>query len=89
MNIDLDTNDLTLDADGFNANDKILDWNNSWTTYTYNGTTYGVDLMAGKSYIFRIATAFTWSYTIPAGALAAEQGSDVQTVKVQKAVELN
>lgn len=88
MDIDLDTDDLTLDADGFNAGDKILDWTGAWTTYTYNGTTYGVDLLAGKSYIFRIATGgWSWTYTIPGGALAAEH-DDVQPVKVQKAVEL-
>jgi len=72
LNIDLDTDDLTLDADGFNSGDKILDWTGAWTTYTYNGTTYGVDLMAGKSYIFRIAAPFTWEYTIPTGAVASE-----------------
>lgn len=90
LNVDLDTDDLDLDADGFNSGDKILDWTGAWTTYTYNGTTYGVDLMAGKSYIFRIAAPFTWEYTIPTGAVASEGPVVRKAAKSQPAaVELN
>jgi len=89
MDIALDTNDLGLNVQGFNANDVVLNWNGFWQQFVFNGTTYGTSLTAGKSYIFKIAAPFTWSYTIPAGALAGEQGPATQSVKVQKAVELN
>lgn len=87
MDIALDTDDLTLNVDGFNANDAILNWNGFWQTFVFNGTTYGTDLLAGKSYIFKVAAPFTWDYTIPAGALAAEEPT-VRTVKAQKSNDL-
>jgi hypothetical protein len=71
MDVDLDTDDLTLAADGFASGDKILDWNGAgWASYTYNGTSYGVDLTAGKSYVFKTAAPFTWDYTVGGGAMA-------------------
>jgi len=91
MDIDLDTDDLTLSADGFAAGDKILDWVGFWSSYTYNGTTYGLDLLAGKSYMFNIASgAFTWDYTIPMpAAVTATSVPTVQKVRAQSNTVLN
>ena len=86
MDVDMDTNDLTLAADGFALNDSILDWVGFWSTFVYNGT-YGVDFMAGKSYIMRTAGAFSWSYDIPVAALASAPVV-TKTVKAAQAVEL-
>jgi hypothetical protein len=89
MDVDLDTNDLTLDADGFNTNDIILDWTGFWASYQYGGTgVYGVDFMAGKSYILKTAGAFTWDYAIPAGALATTPVV-TKSAKAAQSVELN
>jgi hypothetical protein len=88
MDIDLDGDDLTLAADGFASGDKILNWSGSWSTYTYNGTTYGLDLLAGKSYIFRVASAFTWDYTVAAAPAAAIEVPTVQKVRANNAAAL-
>jgi hypothetical protein len=87
MDVDLDSNDLTLHADGFATNDAILDWTGFWATYVYSGT-YNVDFLAGKSYILRTGAAFTWDYTIPTGALASTPVV-TKTSKAPQAVELN
>lgn len=89
MDIALDTDDLTLAADGFAAGDKILNWSGSWSTYTYNGTTYGLSLLAGKSYIFRVANAFVWDYTVAAAPAASIEVPTVQKVRANNATALN
>jgi hypothetical protein len=85
MNIDLDTDDLSLDADGFQAGDRIYEMvGGAWVNYNYNGTTYGVDLMAGEAYLFYTASAFTWDYTIPTPPAVA-----VAPVQVRKVASVN
>jgi len=77
MDIDLDEDDLTLPLDGFSLGDKILDWVGFWSSYTFYGSTYGVDLLAGKAYIFWIQNPFVWEIEVhygpaaPAAATAA------------------
>jgi hypothetical protein len=88
MNVDLDTNDLTLNADGFNALDVVLEYNSGWFTYAFNGSTYGFDLTAGRSYVMRTQGAFTWDYTIPTGALASTT-APVKVAKAAKSADLN
>jgi hypothetical protein len=88
MNVDLDTNDLTLNADGFNALDVVLEYNAGWFTYAFNGSTYGFDLTAGRSYVMRTGGAFTWDYTIPTGALASTT-APVKVAKAAKSADLN
>ena len=89
MDVDLDTNDLTLDADGFATGDIVLEYNGGWLTYVYNGATYGYDLTAGRSYVMRTGVAFTWDYTIPTGAVASTSTAPLKVAKAATSVELN
>lgn len=83
MDIVLDTNDLELNADGLNSGDKIMSWNNGWSTMTFNGTSYGgLTLAAGKAFLFKTLAPFTWDYTVPAAAAVSEV--DAPAVKVAK-----
>ena len=66
MDVDLDSNDLTLAADGFSNGDVLYEHNGSaWVAYTYDGSTYGLDLLAGESYLVKVnSAAFDWDYTV-------------------------
>lgn len=89
MDVDLDTNDLSVVADGLVNGDLFLEFiGGGWSTYTYNGS-FGFDLTAGQSYIIRAANAFTWDYTIPTGALASETSAPVKVAKAVKSVDMN
>jgi hypothetical protein len=84
MDIDLDDDDLTLDDDGFDNGDTILNWNNFWQSFVFNGTTYGVDLIGGRSYIFKVATPFNWVYTIPLPPPLAGSSTIQQATRIEK-----
>jgi hypothetical protein len=88
LNIDLDTDDLGLDADGFNSGDIIYAHNGAaWVAFTYNGATYGVDFLAGESYLVKVnGAAFTYDVTVGA-APAAVTAPGVQ--KVSKAQSIS
>lgn len=90
MVIDLDTDDLGLDAAGFEYGDKIYRFAGSWNTMTYtpeNGY-FGLVMEPGGAYLFRTANAFDWNYTVPSGALAVSN-APVKVAKAAKAaVEL-
>ncbi|MFA7331127.1 MAG: hypothetical protein WC326_08645 [Candidatus Delongbacteria bacterium] len=88
MDVDLDTNDLTLVADGFNTGDIVLEYNGGWLTYVYSGS-FGYDLTAGRSYVMRTGAAFTWDYTIPTGAVATTSTAPMKVAKAATSVELN
>jgi len=71
LDIDLDADDLTLAEDGFAAGDRIYAMNNgAWVNFTYDGTTYGTDLMAGEAYLVKTAGDVDWDYTVGGGAMA-------------------
>jgi hypothetical protein len=89
MDIDLDANDLSLNADGFDTGDVVLEYNAGWLTYTFNGATYGYDMAAGRSYVMRAATAFTWDYTIPAGAVATTSTAPMKVAKAATSADLD
>lgn len=91
MNVDLDTDDLTLAADGFSAGDIIYAHNGTaWVAFTYNGTTYGLDLLAGESYLVKInSAAFTWDYTVGAAPAAVQAPATRKVSKTQTISALN
>lgn len=91
MNIDLDTDDMSLDADGFNSGDIIYAHNGaSWVAFTYNGALYGLDLMAGESYLFKVnGAAFTWDTTVGAAPAALEAPAARKVAKTQSISALN
>jgi hypothetical protein len=89
MDIALDSDDLTLAADGFAVDDVILNWNGFWQQFVYNGATYGLDLLAGKSFIFKVATPFVWDYTVMAAPAASVAAPALPKVKAQVNTVLN
>ncbi len=91
LNIDLDGDDLTLDADGFNSGDRIYSHNGTaWVAFNFNGSTYGLDLLAGESYLVKINGAgFTWDYTVGAAPAAVEGPAARKVAKTQTISSLN
>ncbi len=79
IDIDLDTDDLGL---GFQNGDKIYDMaGGAWVTWTYDGFTYGLDLLIGEGYLFKVDAAnpaIDWNYTV--GSAPAAVQNDVRKV---------
>ncbi len=90
IDVDLDSDDLTLAADGFASGDVLYDNSGgAWVAYTYNGATYGLDLLAGEGYLVKVNSApFTWDYTV-GSAPAAVVPATRKSAKVRTASALN
>lgn len=94
LNIDLDTNDYGLNAQGFDPTDTIYSHNGAaWVAFTMGiSEVYGLDLLAGESYLFKINTgAFTWTATVgaPASAVSVEAPVAPKVAKTQSISALN